>query len=193
MGNASKLPVVARRPPCAREIRRHTSIQPGIGQKAHIWVEMSRVRGRYGVNLGWATPRSSRTVPRRPPAPWNTEFCRIQLKITKNTPMISDGLEMAWEASGRCAGTWAGAWWAKKSVQDVSCPGIELIRGLALVFRRVLACDVAYPGSPCRFVSLGAEGTPARSDSHRTELEFSCCRKMQLKCQGVAAEGSGQR
>ena len=57
-------------------------------------------------------------LPRRPApplgTPWTTEFCRAQLKITKNTTMISDGLEMAWESLWKVRGDVGGRVVGKK-------------------------------------------------------------------------------
>ena len=66
-------------------------------------------------------------LPHRPAPPvgteWNTEFRRIQLKITKNTTMITDGLEMAWESLWKVRGDVGGRVEGKKKTVYTSYGG----------------------------------------------------------------------
>ena len=68
-------------------------------------------------------------LPHRPAPPlgteWNTELRRIQLKIAKNTTMITDGLEMAWESLWKVRGDVGGRVEGKKNGICVTIPGIE--------------------------------------------------------------------
>ena len=77
-------------------------------------------------------------LPHRPAPPlgteWNTEFRRIQLKITKNTTMITDGLEMAWESLWKVRGDVGGRVEGKKKWYMCDYTGNRLMKGLAFSF-----------------------------------------------------------
>ena len=86
--------------------------------------------------------------------PWNTEFCRIQLKITKNTTMITDGLEMAWESLWKVRGDVGGRVEGKKKWYMCDYTGNRLMNGLAFSFsvrgdRKFVLTPEPPPNSGC--------------------------------------------
>ena len=106
-------------------------------------------------------------LPHRPAPPvgteWNTEFRRIQLKITKNTTMITDGLEMAWESLWKVRGDVGGRVEGKK---------------------KWYMCD--YTGNRTRaFISrsvLGPPSLPRRGRRYSPPPNSGCVKQQMMPC-----------